>query len=118
MITNKGMSNKKIHKESPFKLSDVILDHHFIRAVTIHENQEKNIVNHGLNVLAAFIVKFGLQQINKNRKPKLVDIMLKHPDVFRMDNIYMHRKKLEKDPSYQAKEEKIQKYFIDRGAQI
>ena len=60
MIQHKGFSNKKIHKEQPFKLSDVILDHHFMRAVTTHENREKNIVNNGLSILAAFIVKFGL----------------------------------------------------------
>lgn len=114
MILHKGVSTKPIYQELPFKYSDIVLDHHFVRAVTSHENQEKSMLSLGVNLMALFIVKHGLMIMNKNRKLKLVDIMLRHPDVFKLNNINLHRKKLEKDPEYRQKEEQIQDYFIRR----
>ena len=69
--------------------------------MTSFENSEKNMLSFGVNLMSMFIIKHGLMIMNKNRKLKLVDIMLRHPDVFRLNNINLHRKKLEKDPEYQ-----------------
>jgi hypothetical protein len=107
MIMHKGLSNKKVHQEAEFMLSDVILDHHFVQTVTMHENNEEHIVQHGIKVLANYILRFGFKKYNEGRKKKLVEIMLKHPEVFRMDNILNHRKKLVKDAKYAEKEKTI-----------
>lgn len=119
MIKTKEIENiNNINHKEEVILSDLDLQHRVATAVASHQANEEIAAHQGIEILARFIYRFGKALYKKHTKIRLADILLRHPEVFKLANVYDHRKRLEKDPKYAAFETQIQEYFIRRAKNI